>query len=289
MESHRQLGTWELVPITQLNRTRGDVPLNTKMFGKCKRGPDGNLLPGNKEFKMRCVARGDQAPDWLCPDSSASVPTSTCIHMLNATVCKQDLDYVNYDVRAAFLGCELDNDNTYVRLSKHFRTYRYADGVDRKEPTYNGKQGVELIGWCKKSIYGLPQAMKLYNDEFKRITIESGMIQSEHEPCLYYKYTDRYKYITKYRDDQGQLQQRVEHSTEPERDGVAGEKDTPYQTLICHWVDDVLVASTPGSPDKARFIEALTSRFEITGGDDVTWVLNQEVIRDRAKGTLMLS
>ena len=67
MENHRQLGTWELVPITQLNRTRGDVLLNTKMFGKCKRGPDGNLLPGNKGFKMRCVARGDQPPDWLCP------------------------------------------------------------------------------------------------------------------------------------------------------------------------------------------------------------------------------
>ena len=283
MANHKELGTWSLVPITQV--PSDCQVLDMKMFGKVKRGPDGKVLPDeSKAFKERCVVRGDQVNDANRVDSGAEVPMSSTCHMIMCEACEHDLDFVNYDVRAAFLGSDLDNDFTYVRMPEYYRTYRYADGTIRAEKTFEGEAGVELVGHLHKSCYGIPQAMKLYIAKFRGITERAGLKRSEHDHCLYTAFTPRFEYACSADSDCS-----VYYSPEPEIDGVKGKAVSPYRCIVVHWVDDVLLASTPGSPDAARFVAAMKAEFELTGGDPVTWVLNQEVIRDRSNGTMLLS
>ena len=256
-----------------------------KMFGKVKRGPNGEV----KEFKERACVRGDQCTESQRGDSSAAVPSTTTIHTQLADACVKGHKLVSCDIRAAFLSAPIDNDNIYVRIPAYYRKFQYRDGTVRPESSFKGGQGVELVGWARRSCYGLPQAMKLYNAEFKKTVLSAGLIQSDVDPCSYHKYTDRYEYHVGFRDSKNRPHVKIEYSTAPERDGVGGVLTSPYELHVVHWVDDILVSYTEGSPDYDELVSKLRARFELTGGEKANWILNQEILYEEEKGVLLLS
>ena len=79
MKNHADLGTWELVSIR--DKPKHCKLLAMKMFGKAKRGPNGEV----KEFKERACVRGDQCTESQRGDSSAAVPSTRCTDQFCAT------------------------------------------------------------------------------------------------------------------------------------------------------------------------------------------------------------
>ena len=108
-------------------------------------------------------------------------------------------------------------------------------------------------------------------------------------PCAYHAYRKRYEYKSQFRDSSGRVQQRVTYSPEATVKGVDGVEVEPYELHLVHWVDDILIPYTDGNPDYDTLVTAMRARFELTGGDDANWILNQEIIRDDAKGVMLLS
>ena len=58
---------------------------------------------------------------------------------------------------------------------------------------------------------------------------------------------------------------------------------------MIHWVDDILVASSPGNPDYDKFVAAMHKDWKVTGGGDAGWFLNMSITRDRPNRTLKVS
>jgi len=199
--------------------------MKSKFFGVVKRGPPGEI----KKYKMRLVARGDQAQEninWT--KSTAAVPTNTTINCLLRAAAVGDLALKQYDVEAAFLSTDIDNDNCYMGLGGPMRLWRFPDGKDRPTPEYDGVRGIELVAWIRRGLYGLRQGMRLFIAALAGVLAGLGLKQSIVDPCLFTKKTRRfeYRYPTSEKSMGGRPMETIVYRTESEFDGMQGGKLT---------------------------------------------------------------
>lgn len=167
--------TWELVP----------KPVNTKPIGckwvfKRKLNSEGEVI----KFKARLVAKGySQVPGRDFSDTFSPVVKIKSIRILLALAMELDLKIHQMDITAAYLNGTLKED------------------IYMLQPEGMQQQGKEhLVCHLKKTLYGLKQAGREWNECFDTFLKEFGLCRSKSDPCIYY-HPKKTLYLGLYVDD----------------------------------------------------------------------------------------
>lgn len=167
--------TWVLTKIPNDKR-----PIKCKWVYATKKDNDGNIL----RFKARLVAKDYSQIEGIdYEETFAPVIKYTTIRLLLAIASKMDLKIKQMDVETAFLNGFLEEE-IYMEQPNG-----YDDETDR---------------CCKliKSIYGLKQSSRVWNDVLNDVLLDFGLKRSTYDQCLYYLTNKKDKlYVTIYVDD----------------------------------------------------------------------------------------
>jgi hypothetical protein len=178
MNSLKANQTWELV-----NKPPDKNIVGSRWVYKSKRSRDGNI----NCFKARLVAQGfSQRFGQDYDEVFAPVLRQTTFRMLLSVAAMRNYVVHHFDVKTAFLNGKLD-DVIYMR----------------QPPGFEEEGQEEKVCLLKKSLYGLKQAAKVWNDLLKKCLFEQNFQQSENDPCLFFKKTSTGKsvYVLVYVDD----------------------------------------------------------------------------------------
>lgn len=173
LKSLEENDTWEIV-----SKPKDVKLLGTRWVFKIKDDPSG------VKYKARLVVRGfEQRQGIDFHDTYAPVARLPTIRMILALAVRFDLKIRHLDVTTAFLYGKLDEE-VYLKT---------PDGVDIGE-----NQTLKL----KRSLYGLRQSPKCWNNRFHEFVITLGFKQSKSEYCLYTKHeNESLLYLVLYVDD----------------------------------------------------------------------------------------
>lgn len=175
MECIKRHEVWDIVPCPKDKKI-----IRSKWIYSLKENP------GTKEprYKARLVAVGcTQRPGFDYGETFAPVARIESIRLLLSIAAEKGKRVKMYDVKTAFLHGEL-KDEIYMKT---------PDGYGHKENT---------VCKLKKSIYGLKQAGKCWNECLTGVMIKSGMCQSKEDQCLFYKIEgQKFLYCAIYVDD----------------------------------------------------------------------------------------
>ena len=149
--------TWDLVELPE-----GRKAIGSKWVFKLKQDSTGKL----KTFKARLVAQGyNQKYGTDYDEVFAPVARPTTFRILLAVSAKRKYRVKHFDIKSAFL---------YGKLEEE---------IYMKQPP--GFEQGNLVCKLKKSLYGLKQAARQWNQEIHRVLIASGCKQSKIDKCLY--------------------------------------------------------------------------------------------------------
>ena len=208
--------TWDLVKLPADRKAIG-----CKWIFKIKRDERGNAV----RFKARLVAQGfGQVEGVDFSEVYAPVVRLTTFRTLLAIASKRKMHVMHFDAKTAFLNGNL-SEEIFMRQPKGFEI---------------GKDG-EYVCRLRKSLYGLKQAAKSWNDVLHMELCKLGLKQSIVDHCLYTK--DKELYVLVY-------------------------------------VDDLIVAST-NRDLISKFETEIKSKFEIKCLGQVKQYLGMEVQRDK--------
>ena len=177
MQSMEKNGAWALI----------EPPKNAKVIGckwifKLKTNDEGFAI----KRKARLVAQGFSQKFGLDYDEVfAPVVRASTFQTLLAIAGKEKLKVHHYGVKPAFLNGDL------------------KETVLMKQPEGFKVQGKEhLVCKLNKSIYGLKQAAKSWNDKLNSTLLSLGFTQAKADTCLFFKNTQKGKiYLISYVDD----------------------------------------------------------------------------------------
>jgi hypothetical protein len=156
-------GTWEVV-----ERPYGCKPVGRKWVLKKKFRPDGTI----EKYKARLVVKGytqKEGEDFF--DTYSPVARLTTIRVLLSLVASHGLLVHQMNVKITFLNVELEEEI-------------YMDQPDGF--VAEGQEGMV----CKliKSLYGLKQTPKQWNEKFDRTLTSTGFVVNKTDKCVYYHY-----------------------------------------------------------------------------------------------------
>ena len=209
--------TWELTDLPPWRRAIG-----AKWVFKTKRDSEGNVT----KYKARLVAKGFlQVKGKDYDETFAPVARLTSIRTILAVAAAEGLRVEQLDVDSAYLNGIMDKD-IYMTQPLGY--------VDQSRPN----------AVCKllKSLYGVKQAGKLWNDVAHTALVEEGYIQSPSDPCIYTRTTEKGRII------------------------------------IGLYVDDFIVAAPPVMVKE--FIAFMRSRFQIKELGQAEFIIGIHVIID---------
>lgn len=156
LSSIRRNATWELT----------DLPAGRSMVGskwvfKIKTDEGGNMT-----YKARLVAQGFTQKYGIDYDEVfAPVARSESFRILLTIASVENMEVQQYDFKTAFLNGELKEE------------------IFMKPPPGVSTDGKVLR--LKKSLYGLKQAAKVWNDSVHGVLLKYGCVQSQYDQCLY--------------------------------------------------------------------------------------------------------
>ena len=172
LETH---GTWTImkredIPKIKLQNGTFATPkiLSGTWAFRIKRFPDGIM----KKIKARFCVRGDLQTDVDVFDTYAPVASWKSIRMLTILALQNNWDIKQIDFSNAFVQAPMERD-VYISLPQLFTSY-------------NGTPASELCMKLNKSLYGLREAPKLWNDHLAKALHKAGFSQSAHDPGVYY-------------------------------------------------------------------------------------------------------
>lgn len=216
---------WELV-----DRPKDQNVVKCKWVFKIKRNAAGNF----ERFKARLVARGYSQRHGIDFDETFSpVVRHSTMRLLFCLGNEMDMDIDHLDITTAFLNGEL------------------TETIFMEQPTGFDIEGSNKVCLLKKSIYGLKQASRAWNQTVHKLLSDAGYVQSKCEQCVYIK------------------------------------KSKDVLVVIALYVDDFFVFSNCEN-EKIKLVNALKEKFELKFLGPVTNCLGMKVVRDRQKGTLSL-
>jgi hypothetical protein len=130
---------------------------------KQKRFSDGTL----DKKKARLVANGNLQAAMTFDETASPTARMASVKLLLSIAATNHLFLKSFDIKGAFLHADIDNE-IYMRI-----------------PAFGDQE--ELIVRLKKSLYGLKQAGKLWNDNLDKTLREYGAIPTTADPCVYVK------------------------------------------------------------------------------------------------------
>jgi len=162
----RELNVWSLVPTPANARVIPTQWVFTKKYH-----PDGSL----RKHKARLVVTGNkqrQGEDYA--SCFSPVVKHSSVRILLAIAAK-------YRYHVSFI----DVTNAYCWGTLHEETFcKQPPGFQQLSPT-----GETLVCKLHKSLYGLPQSGRCWNQRLTQILIQIGLQQSDYDPCVFYKRT----------------------------------------------------------------------------------------------------
>jgi hypothetical protein len=211
-------GTWELVD----EIPEGKKPIPCMWIWKLKRNPDGGI----ERYKSRLVALGNHQNHLLDYDETFSpvLHRSSLRYLLNIAA-RLNLELWNMDVDTAFLNSYLEDEEIFMRQPPGFE--------DPDKPH----------AYCRliKSIYGLKQANRVWNQNIDGFLVDCGFLITDADPCLYVR-----------------------------KLGGGG------IILVGLYVDDLLIASNdPGMTEELK--SQLKSKYSMKDLGRATRILNMEI------------
>lgn len=165
-------------------------------------------------------------------ETFAPVVRYSSIRMLLALAVKYNLDIDQMDVVTAFLQSEL-NEDIYMDI---------PEGLN-----YDKSKVCKL----KKSLYGLKQASRCWNQKFDNVLKSFGLKQSKIDPCIYYY--------------------------------VEGE----IRMYLSIYVDDILIFSNSAEM-KHNIKKFLMSHYKMKDLGPACYILGMKITRDRENGKLWI-
>lgn len=217
-------GVWMLV-----ERPLNKNIIKTKWVFKVKQDTSGNF----DKYKARLVARGfTQRPGVDYNQTFSPVVRHSTMRILFSIANDLDMDIDHIDVTTAFLNGKL-NEEIYMEQPQGFK--------------HNNK-----VCLLQKSIYGLKQASRVWNETVHNLLTKHGYRQTKCEPCVYIKRTN-YKKLT----------------------------------ILALYVDDFFIFSNC-CKEKSYIINILSNNFNIKNLGPIKNCLGMSVHRDRTKGTILL-
>lgn len=189
---------------------------------------------GKDSYKARLVARGfsqQQGVDYS--DTFSPVVRHTTLRTLFALANEFNWDISHFDVETAFLNSNL-NEHIFMEQPEGFDT-------DKNK-----------VCFLLKSIYGLKQASRMWNQKVHQLLCNNGFIQSKCEPCVYVC------------------------------------KSNGKSTIIALYVDDFYVFGNC-SVTKENLLKLLQQEFIVKDLGALKTCLGMNVCRDRSKSTLTLN
>lgn len=176
MKSMHKNETWELCELPSDRKAIG-----CKWIYKTKTDAEGKVI----RFKARLVAQGFTQRFGTDYDQIfAPVARQTTFRILLSVASKAKLLVHHLDVKTAFLNGSL------------------KETIYMKQPPGFESENKGLVCKLKKSIYGLKQAAKSWNDEIHRFLTRHSFERSKNDPCLYTKVQDsELVYLLIYVDD----------------------------------------------------------------------------------------
>jgi hypothetical protein len=218
--------TWELVDLPPGRRA-----IKCKWVFKTKCNADGSI----ERYKARLVAKGYSQREGIDYTATFS-PTlkHTSIRLLLALAAANDWEIHQVDVATAFLNGTLE-DEIYMEQPKGFI-----------------KEGDEHLV-CKliKSLYGLKQAGRVWNEEINAFLCSVGFYRSLADPCIYVRLDD------------------------------------PTNIIGMHVDDECITGSTQEAIDRTK--SELSGKYTIKDLGPVKFLLGWEITRDREAKTLSIS
>ena len=141
-------------------------------------------------YKARYVARGfSQLPDIDYQETFAPTARMTSIRTLIQIAVQNDMIIHQMDVRTAYLNAPIDRD-IFVEQPLGYEVKGENDDI--------------LVFKLQKSLYGLKQSGRNWNDTLNTHLCDLGFNQSENDPCIYIKksvFHDSFVYILTNVDD----------------------------------------------------------------------------------------
>ena len=175
--SLKKNGTWELCELP-----KGKNVVGSKWVFKMKKGPDEKIT----RYKARLVAQGFSQKYGTDYDQVfAPVVKQTTLRILLSIAGKNNMTVQHLDAKTAFLNGELH------------------EIIFMKQPPGFEEEGREhLVCLLKKSLYGLKQAARAWNDAIHSVLMSTKFNQSRADPCFYFKREkEHWCYILIYVDD----------------------------------------------------------------------------------------
>ena len=174
--SLRQHDVWDLMELPQ-----GRKPIGSKWVFKIKRNDDGSI----ERYKARLVAQGYTQREGLDYEETFSpVVRSESVRSVISLACKEGLKLHQMDITTAFLNGELTQE-IYMKQPVGFA----ADGKEH------------LVCRLKRSLYGLKQSSRCWNQVLDSQLKKMGFQQSPSDPCIYTSHRDGLFVLAVYVDD----------------------------------------------------------------------------------------
>ena len=212
MEALKQNDTYELTCLPQGREAVGGRWVNAAKLGH----------NNEEKFKARYVAKGySQLPGIDYQETFSPTARITSIRMLAQLVVQHNLTIHQMDVKSAYLNAPIDCE-IYVQQPEGF--------------VVRGDDGEKWVWKLKKSLYGLKQSGRNWNNLLHGNLMDQGFSQSLADPCLY------------------------------TRHGV------DEMTVVVVWVDDIIIASSDVTTLR-DVKQSLSQQFDMHDLGELSWFL----------------
>jgi transposase InsO family protein len=231
LQSLSKNNTWELVKCP-----KGRKPIGCKWVYKIKYNSDGTV----ERYKARLVAKGYSQVEGTDYDETYSpVAKMQSIRSIIAISAKLGLEITHSDVETAFLNGTLD-----------FEVYMQQPEIPSGGEVLD-ENGRPLVCLLRKSLYGLKQASRIWNQDFDHYVRDIGFTYCETDHCVYVL------------------------------------KDKNILTIVAVYVDDLVIASNDEGM-RSRIHEHLSKRYSMKNLGELSWCLGMRVTRDREHGVIKI-
>ena len=204
--------TFEITPLPE-----GRTVVGGRWVYAVKLGPN-----GEEKYKARFVAKGySQIPNVDYHETFSPTARITSVRMLMQLAVQDKLVVHQMDVKTAYLNAPIDCE-IYIEQ---------PEGFEQQD-----KNGVKLVCKLQKSLYGLKQSGRNWNNMLHQYLLDEEFEQSLVDPCVYTRIKDESK------------------------------------VTIIVWVDDIIVAAN-NTQSLVEMKSSLSQRFKMKDVGPLSWYL----------------